>query len=574
MKKIILFFYILMQLNLLLAQDNKIQNGDFEKGGCYPENCESYDVFKDVDDWKSECSNYGKYKKGEWGIKRWQSVGKFPNQRPRCPARNWHSPDHGCADSDEGYVGLGRWELIQQKMSNSNKLEENKHYLLTFKFRLPNYTWNRVLTETDFLKLYLTRRRVHYKKRGRIATFQCQGWDCTFDVVPDGYSEYEDGIYQDFIELEEISIMNYELDEWHEVRLFFNGPPNGIDDYNWFVFDVHSNANEAYVHVDNISIVEVDYCNPDPCSATDGDVFPSNPYLNNNYVSVSGLENVASAQNIVISDVAGNEMGRLPDVYSINGIYNPIMWGVIPIDQGHYVWEMDLHNDCGKTEYKIYFPIGATLVIPPEQTSYNNDIQTPLPCCDNEPDIFLQNKTLYGTGELKYIAQNNIYVNDVIIENELDLVVFQAGNEIIFEGEFESNGNFEAYIEECTPNNNAVEKSLETDIDSSKTEPFDIVENENIKTKETILNNDINNKINIEISPNPSNGLFLITISPANVDIQEVMIYNNFGNLIYRNKEINSKKFQIDLTSEYPGIYFISFITIESIYTQKLIFNE
>ena len=582
MKKIINILIILIFTNVLFAQNNRLQNGTFDEGEDYEGECDGYDIFnKNVDDWQSRCSNRGKFKKRWNAIKIWRSCRKIPETD--CPGQNCHSPDWGSLgyNSSEKCASIGSWELLQQKFKYSNKLEEDKHYLLSFDFYLQEWGWNYYLDENDWLKFYLAKKKVKYKKNGYVSNaWPCKGYDCFWDatLTPEGYMQYEDGILQDIVLIGQVQIMNYNLSEWYHIEIFFNGPSNDINDYNWFMFDLHSNFYEAYPSIDNISIIEVDYCNSDPCSPTDGDISPTSPYQYPDATSpiyVGGLENVASATDIKIYSPTDAIVGELPDIYSINGIFNPIVWeGSYPFPTA-YRWIMTLHNDCGDYEYDKQFIILDEIIIqPPPQTIYNNEEQTPLPCCDVQPDIFLQNTTLSGVGELKYVAQNNIYINNVTIEDEVGLVTFQAGNEIEITGEFESNDNFEMLIEECDGQNNGKNYNIDIPTDTIITDTLQI---NNIKSLSNSNTNSApskidKHKINITISPNPSNGLFLFTITPASTTIQNFIIYNNLGSLIYENKNIFSNNFYIDLSYEKSGLYFIKIITLQGTYSKKLIF--
>ena len=80
---------------------------------------------------------------------------------------------------------------------------------------------------------------------------------------------------------------------------------------------------------------------------------------------------------------------------------------------------------------------------------------------------------------------------------------------------------------------------------------------------------------NIFISPNPTNGIF--TISAENLKMESVTIYNVLGEIVYQlpNFQINtSSNFQIDLTNQPNGIYFINLKTEQGIVSKKIIINK
>ena len=71
----------------------------------------------------------------------------------------------------------------------------------------------------------------------------------------------------------------------------------------------------------------------------------------------------------------------------------------------------------------------------------------------------------------------------------------------------------------------------------------------------------------LKIYPNPGNELFTISGIESN---GEVEVYNSLGNLVRKTKTIGDRT-QIDLTAEYPGIYFIKYSQSSNSYTAKII---
>jgi hypothetical protein len=92
-------------------------------------------------------------------------------------------------------------------------------------------------------------------------------------------------------------------------------------------------------------------------------------------------------------------------------------------------------------------------------------------------------------------------------------------------------------------------------------------------TNGTLANEDFSNKKGVSISPNPSNGVFNISINQysGNVTIQVVDLN---GRIVYsaKNEMFNSEK-AIDLKSVESGIYVLRISGGDLNYSQKIIKN-
>lgn len=76
------------------------------------------------------------------------------------------------------------------------------------------------------------------------------------------------------------------------------------------------------------------------------------------------------------------------------------------------------------------------------------------------------------------------------------------------------------------------------------------------------------NNLNIKIFPNPSNGQFNIEGS----DIHMVEIIDNQGRMIYSQKaELNNSKFEIDISYNPKGLYFVRINTLNGVVVSKVI---
>lgn len=75
--------------------------------------------------------------------------------------------------------------------------------------------------------------------------------------------------------------------------------------------------------------------------------------------------------------------------------------------------------------------------------------------------------------------------------------------------------------------------------------------------------------IEFSIFPNPSNGKFTIKNNLiGNCDIE---IFNSFGQEIFQKENVNENNFEIDLSEQANGIYFVRIVNDEKIYSQKII---
>lgn len=71
------------------------------------------------------------------------------------------------------------------------------------------------------------------------------------------------------------------------------------------------------------------------------------------------------------------------------------------------------------------------------------------------------------------------------------------------------------------------------------------------------------------VSPNPSSGIFTVT---SEQEITAIEIYNVLGEKIFKS-EMRDKKYEIDLSAQTKGIYFIKVITGDKVSTQKIIID-
>jgi hypothetical protein len=74
----------------------------------------------------------------------------------------------------------------------------------------------------------------------------------------------------------------------------------------------------------------------------------------------------------------------------------------------------------------------------------------------------------------------------------------------------------------------------------------------------------------ISVSPNPSNGIFRLTINSAINEPADVKIYNALGEIVL-SRSINTTILELDITVLQNGVYFISLESKTGIYREKII---
>jgi len=76
----------------------------------------------------------------------------------------------------------------------------------------------------------------------------------------------------------------------------------------------------------------------------------------------------------------------------------------------------------------------------------------------------------------------------------------------------------------------------------------------------------------VELRPNPSNGLVYVNTSRLNESIEEIVVLNTVGQIVYSQQqpEISSGSTELNLASLQGGVYFITIKTAESSVTKKI----
>ena len=87
---------------------------------------------------------------------------------------------------------------------------------------------------------------------------------------------------------------------------------------------------------------------------------------------------------------------------------------------------------------------------------------------------------------------------------------------------------------------------------------------------------EINNDNALNVYPNPSNGIFNVSIDLASNETIDVAIYDLLGNKVADvvNGELTNGVYPIDLTSEANGVYFVSMAVNDKVYNQRIVLNK
>lgn len=483
MEKYYMFFALLFCFAFSFAQnDNLLMNGGFEDGN--------------VDSQENPAYNF------KHNISVWESRTRIFRDKS-----TWHSPDwfsyynNQTSHSGDGYVRFSDYELIQQKLDNA--LIIGNSYKMSFFF------YNEEMESSDSpstLKVFCSKQKMKYKNEFVFSIFNPDDYLCN-----PNYMSYRSN---DYSVVKEVNLQNYPSREWIEVSFLFEVES---DNYDWIAFDLNNNVDwegvytschiTQYLRLDDIELTEHPYCNweEEPCSPTDGPIDASFPFqvTNHSSIMVTGLDNVYSATDIKIYNLQSQFIHGLGDRYCINGI-DTIVWNDPNIAPGYYVWRMNLENDCGSYTYWrgfIYYDnsFSSANIFP----ICNNSIQTPIPCCESEPDIYIENETIEGPGELSFHAINKIEVDNTTVEANTENLEMKAGNEIRLKpGTHIHQGAYaHFYIEPCATTN--THEALLPE--STYSIPFAEVQNEKTENelvvdKFSIYPNPFSSKLHLSIS--------------------------------------------------------------------------
>jgi hypothetical protein len=521
LKVSVIFVLLIFNLSKVKSQ-NLLQNGSFDNYNLETE-CPHTDAFGSEGAWESQYSNKARYRKtGIISPLMWSDCGSNP-----CPCGGFHSPDimnsqtfyyfesrimNGASGN---FVRMGPYELIQQKLDDN--LETGNYYKINFRI----FIFSQDYHQESKLKFLLSKNKIKYKAKGQelkddfshvIIPNLCDVYQEWFEFTDD-YKEYSNNQTE---VLNEYNLGILPTNQWVELNFIFEMPDQSpTNPLNWFTIDVSENCDymcSDVVYIDDIELIEHPYCNweEEPCSPTDGWIHTSDPFqiANHSTLLVTGLDNVYSATDIGIwieNDGGADQLVKAhDDIFCTNGI-GRLFWNLDNLPYGGYYLVMRLENDCGKQEYFKHFSYDNRSGLPnyPFSIDCNNSIQTPIPCCESEPDIYIENETIEGLGELSFHAINKIEVDNTTVEANTENLEMKAGNEIRLKpGTHIHQGAYaHFYIEPCATTN--THEALLPE--STYSIPFAEVQNE--KTENELVGD------KFSIYPNPFSSELHLSIS-------------------------------------------------------------
>lgn len=611
MKKYSLIIIILFFFSGNLFSQNRLQNGGFEKGNKEKakENHAAIAFDDYIDNWKSrmKVSSSSNCK-----------VADIYDGKAYWHSPDWYIHDYYYSRTGVGSVGIKGHELIQQKFERSNKLESEKYYLITLYVEPQNLN----SIKNGLLRFYLGKKEMKYQKeRGK-----CK------DICSYKYRHFKDDDVKMIHEID-LAVLDKE-DEYTKLQFIFKSPEAGfwVNDYNWFGLQMVNKPTEtgcwgfADLYIDDISIEETEYCSLDSCANTEGEI---NYTIRGQYpFFLDNLDNVTSIRNIEIYGDGGKFIAGGEDVYSINGITEPVYYWDGKTSTGasasaaNYLLKITVENDCYvyQDNFLIYWgnpypstmdPLWEDL---PEPTVYNNSVETPYPCCEYEPDIYLNDIEIDGEGRVEFIAMNNIYgTGSVHVGSDVKDLYFQAGNDIDLGSDFNAEPGSEIIFhsgKSCTPgskfdkNNKKSLKSmrinakpltrneLKGQIDSiaaqkgisrdsllslylgdyySDAEIAEVDEEKdkkaaNISDNEELIFNDKN--VIYQVSPSISSD-GMITVTSSSNEIFDIFVFDVNGNQVYQKINLQCEA-NLNLTLN-SGIYFIKICSGTYEHSEKIV---
>ena len=169
------------------------------------------------------------------------------------------------------------------------------------------------------------------------------------------------------------------------------------------------------------------------------------------------------------------------------------------------------------------------------------------------------------------LARNDLTVNCNITSNGQPVTLI-AGNSIRMTDGFRSGDNFRAYtLDPCLINLRvAGNDSLFFNEDADP----DIIQDQ---TKDNTINNEMfYQNDGIHLYPNPSRGIFNLSLKFEQEKKTKIVVYNIFGKEIYVVSEapILQKNYQINLSSQPNGVYIVRLITDDEVINKKIILSK
>lgn len=477
-----------------------------------------------------------------------------------------HTPYVISTLSGNGSLGMGTYELIQQKFNNEGMNPGQTYYFSMYIYLSPEgVLWN--TTETK-LRIMVAKNRIHYQNEDGQSEILCT----------ENYIELEDGLAQDIDEVANFDInpQTYSIGAWHRISFSWVAPTN-IDQFDYIGFhmtredfDPSSNGSfecfAGYIGIDNVRFSSVDYefCGA-YCSPNLGAI-SHNPNLPNVIVASETPWMILVENAIGIDFTLWDGFGApvySQSAFDVNGLIDAgytdylFAWvGELPdgtsLPEDGYNYTLKLWN-CNE-EINL---IGSITYLNGDDVqnqipdTYNSDLEN---CCLDE--LYIQN-TQFNNIHLES-ATNFIHAGSNVTNQQTNgPVLINAGSSVrfvsqaveLFPGvDIDDGADFEIVIDECIYAHLRMGKRLRPEY----------------KYRSLIINDS-------RIFPNPSKGIFIIEGKEI---IHLVEIFDMYGKLVLSVSNLSERKSKIDLTSLKNGVYIIKIYESGFSWTEKLMLEK
>jgi len=324
-------------------------------------------------------------------------------------------------------------------------------------------------------------------------------------------------------------------------------------------------------------------------------------------ISSSSLS-LTSRENLIYNEVAN---GNVPDFYRnlrsvassavINSQTQTVVYYVIPDhlaighDTDYFLCPMSpmlatkIGNLTGCTlpTRKMVNDIwtAATVKLAPQPIAPSSQMTTVPVFATHDSMVWTQRKPLLATHPLGELVSGD--KKDVVISN----MIYTTANRVCIYGWIQTNGtaiqpltnvHADTYMDyshgirlvqnDCRLNG-TTQTTIQTVLESSTLNP--ILSDEGTISQpwypylNTSVNEMLNDDLQITVFPNPTSGK--VNCQFANFKIMGIEIYNLYGSKICSNEEMN---FQIDLSSQPNGIYFLQLKTDQGTEVKKIIVSH
>ena len=485
-------------------------------------------------------------------------------------------PQRVLAQEGNHFIGMLKGELIQQKLDKP--LEQNSTYNISF-FVRQFYELVQFIHLESFPFIQDHNRARFYNSSTK--EWVTEYWDENTDnasiklLLSNDRIKYINEESWDTDKKNSDEVLEITLVEFHPstdgTLTWRNVSENFIperNDFEWIGIEIHSNTQSYYIAIDNISLTK--NCKIE-CSRTDDCFHPVvNGVINSNTpLTVTGLENATSCKIEILDILGQNVLASKPIVNCVNGIEGAIYFSDGPIlAAATYLYRLTLNNSCNNEEIiegTFVKTSNFTGTLPTDFQCNACGVVTPEPCCEAQPDIYLENITICGPGTLEYKAIKNIYIgNDVMIEDDAT-VIFKAGNEIIGDPyqDAEIGADITVEIEACPSlrkmntssyDENFISKSSELEKET-KTQPVQLIETEKF-----------------QLTPNPNNGSYTVQVPYEERAGTTISVYNALGERVYQ-QQATQPNTTIDISRHPKGLYFTKIQQGENVVVKKVVYQ-